>query len=295
MTDQHYETPPGERDGRSPVERLALARLRTDVAAMPASDVVQLVLWPQTVADWARSAHVAPAVAYNLLSRFKPYRRVRELLAHRLDVPVIVLDHLVDAARPLPASYRSPARPLGDAASPPAPPPQPSGQPRLAALRDGGNPLEQRAVFQAWRDVAALPASILVQLALFPESLADWARRRKVPPSMLYAMLAGTHRHPRVREALARQLDVSTLALDGLVDATRREPAAPPSLPLADSPPVKELIVPDEAHAHEVPSPAGRRDQPPDLAQLSLGLRDESVESGSRAPPMCSPRPGDIR
>ena len=269
MRDQRYEAPPGERDGRSPIERLALARLRADVAAMPASDVVQLVLWPQTVADWARSAQVAPAVAYNLLSRFKPYRRVRELLAHRLDVPVPVLDHLVDAQRPLPAVFRSPAPATEDAEpSPPAPPPPPSGRPRLSAVRDGFNPLEQRAVYQTWRDVAALPASVLVQLALFPESLAEWARRRTVPPSMLYATLAGTHRHPRIREALARQLDVSTSALDRLIDATRREPISPAALPLADSPPPPRAA--DEADG----SRRGRHHDagPDDASQLSLGF-----------------------
>src|SRR5690606_34710612 len=65
------------------------------------------LLWPQNLADWARDTHVAPAVAYNMLARFKPYRRVRELLAARLEVPGWVLDHLVDAPRPLPGSLSS--------------------------------------------------------------------------------------------------------------------------------------------------------------------------------------------
>lgn len=257
---------PRERDGRSPLERHAVARLRADVAAMPASDVVQLVLWPQTVAEWARESHVATAVAYNMLSRFKPYRRVRELLAHRLEVPTFVVDHLVDAPRPLPRARAVPRD--GDDAEP-APPPVPrhpvSPSLQLPAVRDGSNPIEQRAVWHVWRELAALPASLLVQIALFPETLADWARRAGVPPSMLYGMLAGTQSHAGLREGLARRLDVPRHALDRLVDGTRREPAVPRAVPLADAP-----APPPPA---EPPSPlAPPDDRDDDRRQLSLGL-----------------------
>ncbi|MHB1222454.1 MAG: hypothetical protein ACYC2G_00195 [Gemmatimonadaceae bacterium] len=272
-----------ERDGRSPLERYAIARLRADVAAMPASEIVQLVLWPHTVADWARDAQVAPAVVYNLLSRFKPYRRVRDLLALRLEVPVAVLDHLVDAPRPLPAAQRAPAMaPPHDGptttelAPPPAPPDvdewRRSGG-ALPAVRDGTNPLELRAVFHAWRDTAALPASLLVQLALFPETLAVWARRRRIGPSLLYGVLAGTQRHPGVREALARQLGLSTAAIDHAIDAPRAEPSRPAAMPLADAPRV-DAVTPDE----DAPLPPAGPSDPGSLpassgvAQLSLGL-----------------------
>lgn len=232
---------PAERDGRSPLERLALGRLHTDIAAMPASDVVQLVLWPETLADWARDAAIAPAVAYNMLARFKPYRRVRERLAHRLDVPGFVLDHLVDAPRPLPAALRAlpadvpPGHDADAPLAPPAPPASVEPTVRLPAVRDGTNPIEQRALWRAWHDVAALPASVLVQVALFPESLAQWARRHEVPPSMVYAMLAGSAAHRHLRLALARRLDVPAEAVDQLIDRPRREPARPrpPELPPA--------------------------------------------------------------
>jgi len=258
---------PRERDGASLLERLALARLRQDAAALPASEIVQLVLWPSAVADWARDADVSTAVAYNMLSRFKPYRRVRELLALRLDVPTFVLDHLIDAARPLPAALR--ALPDGPAAGQTAPPPPPepvSPTQRLPAVRDGSNPLERRAVWHVWRQIAALPASLVVQLILFPETLAEWARRRQVPASMLYAMLAGTQTHPGLREPLARRLGVPGRALDVLLDAPRREPAlAQPAL--ADRPPDEPTV------AASAPSPAEPASGPPPARdQLSLGL-----------------------
>lgn len=274
-----------ERDGRSPLERYAIARLRADVAAMPASEIVQLVLWPHTVADWARDAQVATAVVYNLLSRFKPYRRVRDLLAVRLEVTSAVLDHLIDAPRPLPAAQRAPGAPAAatvatttasgeHAAPPPAPPTADQwrlGGGALPAVRDGSNPLEIRAVHHAWRETAALPASLLVQLALFPESLAVWARRRRIAPSLLYGVLAGTQRQPGVREALARQLGLSMAAIDHAIDAPRAQPSRPAALPLADAPPP---AAPHAAH------PADDRDERPtgavpgadDVAQLSLGL-----------------------
>jgi hypothetical protein len=261
---------PHERDGRSPLERHALARLRADVGAMPASDVVQLVLWPQTVAEWARDAHVAPAVAYNMLSRFKPYRRVRELLAVRLEVPTFVVDHLVDAPRPLPRALAVPRR---DDDAPPEAPPVPrhpvSPSLQLPSVRDGSNPVEQRAVWHVWRELAAMPASVLVQVALFPETLADWARRAGVPPSMLYGMLAGTQSHPGLRESLARRLDVPRAALDRLVDGTRREVSVPRAAPLADAP---SPAASPEAAAPPGELPSRDDEGGGDRPQLSLGL-----------------------
>lgn len=290
-SDPHRTGPayPADRDGRSPLERLALGRLHDDLAAMPASDVVQLVLWPETLAAWAREVAVAPAVVYNMLARFKPYRRVREKLAHRLDVPGFVLDHLVDAPRPLPAARR--AVPASASLPLAAPPPPAAVEPtvRLPAVRDGTNPIERRALWRAWRDVAALPASLLVQLALFPETLAQWAQRRAVPPSMVYAMLAGSATHRQLRHALARRLELPEAALDHVIDAPRREPALPRAAELPPAPPperpgdaraaladAREAGEAGEAGADAPPSTGGIRrpahDLRPDDAQLGLGL-----------------------
>ena len=260
-----------ERDGRSDLERLAVGRLVADVAAMPASDVVQLVLWPDTVAGWARAGAIAPAVAYNMLARFKPYRRVRERLAHRLDVPGFVLDHLIDAPRPLPAAQRAvPSDASG--AELPAPPPPAAVEPtvRLSAVRDGTNPIERRAVWRVWHDVAALPASVLVQIALFPETLAEWARRIDVPAAMVYAMLAGSAPHRPLRGALARRLAVAPSAVDVVVDTPRREPE-PPRPPALAPPPGADAA--DAADAPpEVAERAGPPERPADGTQLGLGL-----------------------
>ncbi len=214
------------RDGRGIVEQRALARLIDEIAAMPASDVVQLLLWPQTVADWARANDVATPVAYNMLARFKPYRRVREHLAVRLEVPAAVIDHLIDAPRPQPAARR--AAPADVVIPPPEDDPFAPVSPtvRFAPVRDGTNPLERRAVARARREIAALPASLVVQIAMFPETLAEWSRRCGLHAPLIYATLAGTHRHPTVRDALARRLDVAPSALDHLIDGVRAEPAA---------------------------------------------------------------------
>lgn len=263
---------PRERDGTSPLERLALARLRQDVAALPASEVVQLVLWPDSLAHWARDAGVSTAVAYNMLARFKPYRRVRELLAHRLDVPTFALDHLIDAPRPLPAALGARPDAVGDLSEPPTPGPV-SPTARLASVRDGSNPLEQRAVWQLWRQIAAVPASLVVQLILFPETLAEWARKRGTPASMLYAMLAGSQPHPGLRDALARRLGVAGHLLDALLDATRREPvtAHPPLAARAPDAPAAPAVR-HEAADETAPRERGDDEPPAARDQLSLGI-----------------------
>src|SRR5688500_13326983 len=79
-----------ERDGRNAIERLAVAAVRAEVAAMPASLVVQLALWPGEVAAWAREIRASESLVYNMLAARKPYARTRALLAARLDVPIAV-------------------------------------------------------------------------------------------------------------------------------------------------------------------------------------------------------------
>ena len=134
-------------------------------------------------------------------------------------------------------------------------------------MRDGSNPVEQRAVWNVWTEIAALPASLVVQLALYPETLAQWARRRQHPAPLVYATLAGTARNPRVRDALARRLGVAAASVDVLIDAPRREPRLLQPPILADvAPPQPADDAPPERGAD---SP---RAQPPDDRQLSLGF-----------------------
>jgi hypothetical protein len=103
--------PSRDRDGLSALERKALYRVHTELPAMPASLVVQILLWPEKITDWARDENVTPALVYNMLGGFKPYHGLRERLAHRLGVTKSAVDHLIDARRQQPTARRIPEPP----------------------------------------------------------------------------------------------------------------------------------------------------------------------------------------
>jgi hypothetical protein len=103
--------PSRDRDGLSALERKALYRVHTELPAMPASLVVQILLWPEKITDWARDENVTPALVYNMLGGFKPYHGLRERLAHRLGVTKSAVDHLIDARRQQPTTRRIPEPP----------------------------------------------------------------------------------------------------------------------------------------------------------------------------------------
>ena len=103
--------PSRDRDGLSALERKALYRVHTELPAMPASLVVQILLWPEKITDWARDESVTPALVYNMLGGFKPYHGLRERLAQRLGVTKAAVDHLIDARRQQPSSRRIPEPP----------------------------------------------------------------------------------------------------------------------------------------------------------------------------------------
>ena len=228
------------RDGRNPIERKAIARVQREVAAMPASLVVQLALWPDEIAPWARAESTSESLVYNMLARRKPYLRVRERLAERLEVSPAVLAHLVDARRPLPSAKRDPGQ-VGAAGSP-----ETSGlagaavdwdRPPYPQQRDGTNPIERRAVRVVEREVASMPASAVVGLALWPTTLAEWSREQRLKSSLVWATLAGSPSE-RVRADLARRLDVTRRDLDDLIAAARAQAGAERTADLrGDSPP----------------------------------------------------------
>jgi hypothetical protein len=103
--------PSRDRDGLSALERKALYRVHTELPAMPASLVVQILLWPEKITDWARDESVTPALVYNMLGGFKPYHGLRERLAQRLGVTKGAVDHLIDARRQQPSTRRIPEPP----------------------------------------------------------------------------------------------------------------------------------------------------------------------------------------
>ena len=100
-----------DRDGLSALERKALYRVHTELPAMPASLVVQILLWPEKITDWARDENVTPALVYNMLGGFKPYHGLRQRLAERLGVTKGAVDHLIDARRQQPSARRIPEPP----------------------------------------------------------------------------------------------------------------------------------------------------------------------------------------
>ncbi|HEY0778361.1 MAG TPA: hypothetical protein VGD56_10395, partial [Gemmatirosa sp.] len=130
-----------ERTGSTRVEQIAVRTVAREIAAMPASLVVQLALWPDELARWARRTRTDASVVYNALAGRKPYRAVRERLATRLEVTASVLGQLIDAARPLPTSQRDPG-----VTSAPGGPDVNWTEPPFPAHRTGTNPVERRAV-----------------------------------------------------------------------------------------------------------------------------------------------------
>ena len=123
-----------DRDGLSALERKALYRVHTELPAMPASLVVQILLWPEKITDWARDESVTPALVYNMLGGFKPYHGLRERLAQRLGVTKGAVDHLIDARRQQPSTRRIPEPPEGFVAD----------DVSLATVRDPNEPTRAR-------------------------------------------------------------------------------------------------------------------------------------------------------
>jgi hypothetical protein len=201
-----------QRTGDTRIERMAVDRVRAAIAEMPASLVVQLALWPDELARWARAERVAESVVYNLLARRKPYLRIRERLAAHLGVQTGHLAMLVDGV---------PRGSEGAAPAPEVPVDGVSGWRR----RSGTNPLERRAVERVEREIAAMPAATVVGLAIWPESLTEWARTRGLQPSAVWATLAGAPSE-HVASALARRLDVSAREVVAIIEAERRPAGA---------------------------------------------------------------------
>lgn len=199
------------RTGSTRIEQRAIARVRTLVAAMPASLVVQLALWPDELARWARAERAAESVVYNLLARRKPYLRMRERLAASLGVQTGVLAELIDAPRADVAALLAG----------PAPQPDPGTAPWGGLRpRTGTNALERRAVQRVEQEIAALPAATVVGLAMWPETLTEWARVQGLHASAVWATLAGAP-SDGVAAAIAHRLSVSTREVHGLIDAER--------------------------------------------------------------------------
>lgn len=226
---QIADLPPtaGERRPEDPIIQAAIRNVEANIAAFTASEVVQLALFPSSIAEWAATTDWGVGQVTNMLRRHRPYVAIRQALAERLTVSPSLLSRLVDTSPAQPTSERVPATDsqLGLATDVVV-----SGRRR----RDGTNPLEQIALERMRREAPAMPPSRIVGYALYPESLASWSTRLgRFPLDYLLACLGNVHRSDKIEVALARRLDVSVASLDHFIRGRKREPTVllPPPKP----------------------------------------------------------------
>jgi hypothetical protein len=232
-----------ERRDDDPLVRAAVDNVRRHLSALSASEIVQLVLYPEPLVAWAKGAGVDDSQVANLFRRHRRYTRLRTLLATRLGVPISVLDHLIDAAPAVPAAKRPAAYAavLADAGlatwSQIAPidwtaPPYP-------LHRDGTNPLERLAMAVLTTAAASMPVSRIIGYAMWPETLAAFAARaQRFTLDQLLTTLSGLRRSDAIEVALARRLRIPHRTLDAFIRSAKRDPfATDPSSDSASAPP----------------------------------------------------------
>jgi hypothetical protein len=230
-----------ERRSGDPIVRVATGNVAANLAALSASEVLQLALFPDTLTAWAGRAGRTSAQVFNMLRRTRPYAQLRIALAERLEVPVGLVNHLIDAEPAPPVAHRlaDRARVLTEAGLPAERierEPIAWDRPPYPLYRDGANPLERLALTRLRTEAPAMPGTMLVSLALFPDTIASWARREGYHFDRVLSSLSGTRRFGYLDAALARRLGVTPQALDAFIRAARREPSA--------------LIPPADAEAH---------------------------------------------
>jgi hypothetical protein len=133
-----------------------------------------------------------------------------------------VLNALIETRCPVPRAVRPPVPPVAVESGAAARDQGWTWRPGVGERpqrRDGSNPLERKVIYRVALDIATLPASLVVQLILHPTTLAAWCRMQAFPPSVVYALLAGTQRAARMEAALARALRVDPGVLRALIDA----------------------------------------------------------------------------
>jgi len=222
---------PRERSVADPIVRIAVENIHRHIAALSASEVVQLVLFPESIAAWSAGAGVDESQVANLFRRHRTYVRLRRLLADRLGVPIMILAHLIDADPAVPPSRRPAgvAEILAQAGIPNGDPRPPIDWrlPPYPSYREGTNPLERLALTNLGVVVPAMPASRIVGYALWPESLAGFAARSKrFSLGALLTTLSGMRRSDAIEAALARRLGVRQAELDAFIGSTKSDPLA---------------------------------------------------------------------
>ena len=231
LGDSRSSAPAQERRGDDPIIRAALANVGANLAALSASEVLQLVLFPDTLTAWAARSDRTAAQVFNMLRRTRPYAQLRIALAERLEVPPAVLNHLIDAAPAAPFAHRLAGREhiLADAGITAARTQRPSiawDRPPYPPYRDGANPLERLALERMRAEAPAMPGTSIVSLALFPDHISSWARNHGYHFNRVLSSLSGTRRFGYLDSALARRLGVSPRDLDIFIRSRKREPTA---------------------------------------------------------------------
>jgi hypothetical protein len=219
------------RDGSSLLEQLLRTRVARIAGALPAKDVVELLLLPRNRASLARAAgYKSPAVAYNALKplaevregsgrRHHPQRPFRQRYARELGCSLADLEHLIDtsAAEPDAAPARHPA-PRADAP---------------LTVRDGTSPLERRVVEKVGSSVQHLTASAVVRHLLWPQSPTAWAAAAGFSDSAVFNCLCWTNlmEYRPIRRTLSATLTAryaeDAVVVERALDVLIETPPAP--------------------------------------------------------------------
>lgn len=244
---QTADLPPtaGERRTEDPIIQAAIRNVEANIAAFTASEVVQLALFPSSIAEWAATTDWGVGQVTNMLRRHRPYVAIRQALAERFAIAPTVLSRLIDTRPAQPTSERVPPLQQRSRVATDAQPSDTDGLPdsdtvvvaSVGRRRDGTNPLEQIALERMRREAPAMPPSRIVGYALYPESLASWSiRLGRFPLDYLLACLGNVHRSTQIEVALARRLNVSVASLDHFIRGRKREPTVLLPPPKADVP-----------------------------------------------------------
>lgn len=223
-----HDGAPRERPVRTmqdPVVTRAWVNVQANVSAMSASEILQLALFPRTLHELAAEVGVEPAMLSNLLRRYRTYAALRERVADALGVPLAVLNHLIDAKRTKATRSRLALTWTGEARRGAEAPIDWTADPPFPLARDGSNPLERAALARAYADLAAMPPTRIVRLAIWPWDIATWASENKWKLDVVLGTLSGHWTNATIVHKLAQRLRVTDRQLRRFLDAERAQPS----------------------------------------------------------------------
>ena len=222
-----------ERGLDDPILRAAIENVERHVAALSASEVVQLVMYPESLAAWAGGMGVDDSQVANLFRRHRRYS-LRTLLATRVGMPISCRssDRAVVA---VPAAKRPPGYEavltqagLGQWGKRPA---IDWGRRRTRCI---GTAPTRSSAWRWWycrwpRRPCRRPGSSGTRLAEEPRAFA--ARAQRFTLDQLLTTLSGLRRSDSIETSLARRLRVTHRTLDTFIRAEKRDPVADLSAP----------------------------------------------------------------